>query len=505
MTSLSIRARLTIAILVLTGVLAALAVWGGTALLRDSVVDSAATLQLAALTEFEEDRELFDEEDLEPFIVGGDFVVEELMTEEQLDAIDDAFALEEALFAREIIKRIGLFGPLRDNFGTNDDRAPVQLSGGQVVLLAEDDSIDFAGEVETGQPVISIFTLYDLEGLVFERFEDDDSSVDYEYVTSVVGDTTYGLVLDVTDELRALDEVRSVLWFAAALLTVLAAASTWFLVGRALRPVGAITDRVQEISASDLAERVPESGRTDEIGVLATTMNNMLGRLERSDLRRRQFVSDASHELRTPVAVLKSEAEVARRAPDSTSVGELAEVVHAESQRLAGLVEDLLAIARHDESGHGDPGGSDPTRSVVDVDDIALLETERERGVQIDRSGISAGRINARSEDVARILSHLLDNAARHAKTRAAVTVRTAGETVEVMVDDDGAGIPAEDHERVFRRFIRLDEARNRDSGGAGLGLAVARSLVESSSGSITAGASPLGGARIRIVWPAAG
>jgi signal transduction histidine kinase len=274
--------------------------------------------------------------------------------------------------------------------------------------------------------------------------------------------------------------------------------ATWFVAGRALRPVGAITDQVKEITSGTLSERVPEPKAADEVGVLARTMNTMLGRLENSDLRRRQFVSDASHEFRTPVAVLRSEAEVARRAPDSTSIDDLASVVLGESKRLEGLVEDLLSLARGDEARSLD------ATAAIDVDEIVLAEAERTRALAVDKRAVSAGRVIGHEDDMHRVIAHLLDNSARHGESTVAVGVETMSETVRIWVDDDGPGITEDERERIFGRFIRLDDARNRDVGGAGLGLAVVHETVARMKGTIEVLDSPLGGARFQIELPAA-
>ncbi len=276
------------------------------------------------------------------------------------------------------------------------------------------------------------------------------------------------------------------------------------------RPIRALAAQADRLAAGEITVEPVTVRRGDEIGVLARTMNRMLERLERSDRQRRQFVSDASHELRTPLAVLRSEAEVARRAPDTTTVAEFGRVVIGETGRLEALVEDLLSLARADERKLAGARTAAPIE--VDVDDVVLAEAERTRRLPIDRSEVSAGRVIGRSDDLARAVGHLLDNAARHGEHRVAVGVRTEdgpagtsdGAVVRIWVDDDGSGIPEEDRRHIFDRFHRLDEARTRDRGGSGLGLAVVAETAAAMGGTAEIGTSPLGGARFELTLPAA-
>jgi len=303
-------------------------------------------------------------------------------------------------------------------------------------------------------------------------------------------------ITDVEGDVLAISRI---LWFAAVALVFFAGLATWILTGRALRPVGAIREQVLAINSGTLGERVPVANEHDEIGRLATTMNSMLERIETGLVQRRRFVSDAAHELRTPVAVLQSEAEVALRAPDRTSTEELASSVLGESRRLGAIVEDLLTLARVDE------GSERPAGSVVDLDDLVLEQARRQRRLPVDRTGVSAGQVLGRSDDLERMVGHLIDNAARHGTSRVWVAVEAGDDVVRLMVDDDGDGISPADRERIFERFVRLDDARSRDAGGSGLGLSVVAATVREHGGTVSAGGSPHGGARITVTLPLAG
>jgi signal transduction histidine kinase len=301
---------------------------------------------------------------------------------------------------------------------------------------------------------------------------------------------------------RTVDRVRAALWIAVPLTMLLTGLATWLLAGRALRPVRLITERTSLIRSSTLHDRVPVPAGHDEISGLATEMNTMLDRVQREDTRRRQFVADASHELRSPIAAIRTQAEAALAAPDDTDAAELAAGVLAEAERMGVLVDDLLSLARHDEA-------LAPPGAVVDLDDVVLDEARRPRRVRVDTHKVSAGRVRCRPDELTRVVTHLLDNAARHAESTVAVSLVTTtdehdNDIVRLAVDDDGPGVPAEDRERIFERFVRLDDARQRDSGGAGLGLAVVATVARSCGGEVSVTDSDLGGARFVLTLPAA-
>jgi signal transduction histidine kinase len=226
-------------------------------------------------------------------------------------------------------------------------------------------------------------------------------------------------------------------------------------------------------------------------------MNEMLDRLEDASTRQRRFVSDASHELRSPVASIRTQLEVALRRPARDDWPQVAQRVLTEDERLEQAVADLVELARLDE------GNAATELAEVDLDEVVLEECSRPRVIPVDTSGVSGGRVRGRQDALARTVRNLVDNACRHAESRVVVTVRTLDDTVELVVSDDGPGIPAEDRERVFERFTRLDEGRARDAGGMGLGLAVVKSTVERSGGRVTIEDAAPHGARFVVQIPA--
>ncbi len=296
---------------------------------------------------------------------------------------------------------------------------------------------------------------------------------------------------------RSVDRVRAVLWWGLPIAMLLAGVVTWLLASRALRPVRLITERTSQITAGTLHQRVPVPNTHDEVATLADTVNGMLDRLQRHDEQRRRFVSDASHELRSPVAAMRTEAEVALRSPDDVNGPALAAGMLSAATRLGSIVDDLLSLARHDE-------GLPPPGAPIDLDDIVLDVARRPRRVGIDVRAVSAGRVRARPDEMSRVVGHLLDNAARHARTQVVVALNATAERVTLTVDDDGAGVPEAQRAGIFERFVRLDDARARDHGGAGLGLAVVAAVVRSLGGSVEVTDSPQHGARFVVTLPSA-
>ncbi|MDP9224908.1 MAG: ATP-binding protein, partial [Actinomycetota bacterium] len=275
-----------------------------------------------------------------------------------------------------------------------------------------------------------------------------------------------GSLEHVAESVRA---VRRMLLLGVPGVLIVVILTTWLFTGRALRPVEEIRREVADISAQDLDRRVRVPNTTDEVARLALTMNAMLSRLADSQQRQRHFISDASHELRSPITTIRHHAEVALKHPESTDLQEMATTVLAEESRLECLVDDLLVLARADEHTLA------LARGPIDLDDLVFEEAARLRAtsnLRVDTSKVSAARIEGDSSSLRRALRNVADNAARHARTRVAFEVTTDAGMATVVVVDDGAGIPEEDRGRIFERFTRLETARDRDSGGSGLGLA---------------------------------
>lgn len=264
-------------------------------------------------------------------------------------------------------------------------------------------------------------------------------------------------------------------------VAVLLALVGWLLIGRALRPVEQMRRQVAAISGNDLHRRLSTPTAGDELRRLATTFNELLARIETATGRQRQFVADAAHELRNPLAALRTQLEVTLRHPSGAAVDPFAADLLADTVRLSRIVEDLLQLARMDADIR-------QRRQAVDLNDLVLEEALRVRvrtSVRVDTTGISAARVVGDADALRRVVQNLLDNAVRHATNIVTLHTRSERSTVTLTVADDGPGIPCNERTRVFERFTRLDDARTRDAGGSGLGLAIVREVITAHGGQI--------------------
>ncbi len=294
---------------------------------------------------------------------------------------------------------------------------------------------------------------------------------------------------------ESLNTIRRLLWLAVPLLSAITALITWLAASRALKPVTDLALRAQAIGASNIGDRLPVHDAQDEIHDLAVTMNDMLSRLDTSQRQQRQFISDASHELRSPVAASRVQLEVAQATPSETDWARTAEVVLAEQERLSTLIDDLLALSRLDEAGTGKVGD-------IDLDDLVSMEANRPREVEIRVSIPEPIRIIGNLDLLTSAVRNLIDNASRHARSCAVVSLSSFENCAVLHVDDDGPGIEINSRQAVFERFTRLDEARDRHSGGSGLGLAITREVARAHGGDVVVSTSPLGGARFTLELP---
>ncbi len=322
-----------------------------------------------------------------------------------------------------------------------------------------------------------------------------------------IGDQRFILMgtRDITAEIRSETSVGPFVVVLVPVVTLLLAGITWLVLGRALRPVRAMTDQVAGISEANLDQHIVVPAANDELRRLAQTMNDMLGRLRESRSRQRRFISDASHELRSPITATQATLEVAAADPDGADWPNAATVLAEENARLASLVDDLLLLARLDEELDGERVVNGAT--AVDLDEVCLAEAARPRSLEPIVQVQSPARVAGSLAMLTRAVRNMIDNAAVHADSRVEVSVgveesRGTRHAV-VWVDDDGPGIPPDQRATVFERFTRLDEARDRSGGGgAGLGLAIVKSIAENHSGSVRVEDSALGGARLVLSLP---
>lgn len=369
-----------------------------------------------------------------------------------------------------------------------EDRVPQVLAAdepGEVVQL-----VDTSGRVVASSPNASR-TLPVLAPEVLSQTPDgattrDDAAYGSGSVRVLVGTAPTGgrvvAALPLGTIEGALDALRLSLGLVVPLLTLALGLVTWMVLGRALRPVEELRAGAARVSDVGGPGTLPVP-RAQEIAALARTLNAMLDRLAASAQRQRSFVADAAHELRSPIAALRTSLEVARAHPEAYEDAELTADLEHEAIRLHVLADDLLVLARV---------GAAP----LDVREADLAEVARSAAGQVEVRG--EGRAMVDPSAVGRVVRNLVDNARRYARDDVVVEV---GDGV-VTVDDDGPGIAAADRERVFERFTRLGSARGRDSGGAGLGLAIAREIAREHGGDVTLGDGDLGGLRATVTLP---
>ena len=284
---------------------------------------------------------------------------------------------------------------------------------------------------------------------------------------------------------------------AIPMVVLILAAVVWWVVGRVLAPVEAIRAEVASMRGTELHRRVPVPFRDDEIARLARTMNALLARVERAAGRQRQFVADASHELRGPLTRIRSVLELGLSHPRSDDPATTYRGLLDDTAQLQQLVDDLLFLAQSESGAVGRPD------RVVDLDDLVFEQVRRlrDRGrVRVDASHVSAARVRGDAKQLGRVIANLASNAERHAATTVSFRLAEQDDRSELVVADDGPGIPISQRELVFQRFTRLDEARSRDSGGAGLGLAIVYDIVTRHGGAVSVGESETGGACL-VAW----
>ncbi|HET6938678.1 MAG TPA: ATP-binding protein [Nocardioides sp.] len=306
------------------------------------------------------------------------------------------------------------------------------------------------------------------------------------------------VVAEPDEELLSSDALlRRVLLITFPLLLVVLGLIAWRVIGAAMRPVEELRSAAERISGSGRGDRLPVPPSEDEVHALAVTLNSMLDRLDRARERETSFVGDAAHELRSPLASMRMEIDVARRLGEG---GSLAEDLHEDVARLDALVDDLLMLARLDAvAGWPVPGARVPVRPALHrVASACSSDRARVRVLPGEDVAVTVGE-----GELDRILTNLVGNATRHAR-RVDLSVARHQDRGVITVVDDGPGIPLADRERVFERFTRLDEARDRDSGGAGLGLAIVKELVRARGGELRLGDAEGGGLRVDVELPAA-
>ena len=341
-----------------------------------------------------------------------------------------------------------------------------------------------------------------LQTVAETKDEDDRHRLAFRRVPIPAHDTRYVVVaggsLEPTDE--ELESLREILAYVVPIALVLAGVGGWFLARQSLSPVAAMADRARKMSAEDLSGRLPVANPRDELGRLAETFNDLLGRLEasittqrQSTAAQRQFMADASHELRTPVTTTRTAANVALQQlhREEAEYRDTLSIIEQQATRLSRIVDDMFTLARADAGTY--PVLNTPMYLDEVVDDVvkAARVLASTRDVSIEAATIRSAALTGDEDLIRRLMVNLLDNAIRYSPPRSTVRVdlEQAPGGYALSISDHGPGIPAEAQPHIFERFYRADTARARRSGansGAGLGLALSRWIAEVHGGHLT-------------------
>jgi signal transduction histidine kinase len=388
-------------------------------------------------------------------------------------------------------------GDLPSTLRTIDENAMAQ------VVSQRDGGVVAASANLDGRPAVADLPATPTPAVTTLVAPDDDERETYR-VWYAAGPTADGVVtVYVGSSLESVAEassaLRRTLLVGVPLAVLVLGVVIWLLIGRVLSRLDRIRARVDRITEENLDLRVDGGGADDEVGRLAATMNAMLGRLEASSQRQREFVADVSHDLQSPLAAQRVALELAVARPGEIDVESLRSEVLGATAEMERLVGDLLVLASVD-------AGAAAAPTLIDLDELVLEEVTRARvtsPVPIDTTRVSGAPAHVQPDHVRRIVRNLVENATTHADGSVSLVVDTDGTRAWVDVVDDGPGISPDHRELVFERFFRADAARSRE-GGSGLGLAIARGLAERSGGDLRVVASPVG-AHLRLTLPASG
>jgi signal transduction histidine kinase len=421
----------------------------------------------------------------------GGFVILKAIEIELVDGSDEAgLAIAEQM--EKLAMRDEIPNPLPF---LGDPEAVVQMvRDGRVIAQSDYKMGDWAVDLETQS--VNTSDVQRVDGLPVP--EDGPYRITALGVETATGPATIFVAMPIEDIEETVGTATGVLTLGLAVLVLVLCGVMWVVIGRTLAPVEAIRRQASEITARRLNRRVTEPVQQDEIGRLASTVNLMLDRLEDSADRQQRFVADAAHELRSPVASLRTQLETAEVGPpgDDSAVS-VPDLLH-ETLRIQAMVERLLLLARTDA------GDLASQLSTVDLDDtvfeaVSSLVSPR---VPLDLSGVAPAQVVGDAYLLEQVVRNLVENAVRHAAHSVRVRLERGLSDVVLTVEDDGPGVPEERREEVFDRFTRLDAARDRHGGGVGLGLAIAAEVVQVHHGRIRVDRSELGGACFRVELP---
>ena len=405
--------------------------------------------------------------------------------------------------ARDVASLAGT-SPLRDTVAsTGEDSALVQVVGPTGTVLSASANIQDEPTTLTSPPTRRQVTSQTRRGLPIGG-EGEQFRVVALPVTLPEGPGWVYVATSLRPVDATVQRLVEVLLYGLPALLVVVTVVIWVAVGRALRPVERMRRRAAAIGGDDLQERVPVPRSRDEIARLAVTLNEMLARLQASALRQHRFVGDASHELKSPLAAIRAQVDVALAYPERADSRQVLSRVQQQAGRMEQLIDDLLFLARTDEGRHAF------VTQRVDLDELVLAEAQRlraHRHVTISLLGPDAAAVAGSRRDLTRMLRNLGDNALAHARSQVSIGLHCAGADAVITVIDDGPGIPPRERARIFERFSRLEDDRSRHTsgGGTGLGLAITREIARAHGGDVTAQDRPDGhpGAAFEVRLPA--
>lgn len=426
-------------------------------------------------------------------VAGGGVLIVVGMESELIDSVDEVSA-ERARGVAALYAAGDL--PRRLTPEVDEEVAVQVVAEGRVVSVTP--SLNGAPVLEAPGPATDETLVFEVDDVPWLD-EQGPFRVTTLAAASPEGTATVFVVISLEDVEETVEAAGRAGAIGLSVLVVALCGIMWVVIGRTLLPVEAIRRRADAITGRNLARRVPEPVHNDEIGRLARTVNAMLDRLETSAQRQRRFVADAAHELRSPIASLRAQLEIAVERSRSNGAATFANGLMDETLRMQTLVDQLLVLAR------SDAGSLRPNGHAVDLDDTvhnAATATLGQARARIDLAAVQPVQVVGEADLLDQVVRNLLDNAVRHADREVHVSLSEDGQRALLTVDDDGPGIPESDREVVFRRFARLEHSRDRDHGGVGLGLAIVADIVEAHCGWIEITTSPPGGARFSVGLP---
>lgn len=346
----------------------------------------------------------------------------------------------------------------------------------------------------------------------FSDFENEGETFRIFFYPFKLQNQNYSLLVvhSLDDQQELLARVGYAFLISVPLALLAASFGGFFLAKKSLAPISEMSRKAEDITAKNLHERLPVKNERDELGSLASKFNELLSRLDVSFEQQRRFMADASHELRTPVAIVRGEADVtlAKEKRDETEYRESFSIVQSEAERMTRIIKDLFTLARVD-------AGQQPLqKDVIYLDEIlgeavkSFRTVANNRGISLEFAAPEEMKFSGDAQLLRRLFSNLIDNALKHAKSRVTITAERRADSYQINVADDGAGIPEEAQPHIFERFYRADKARSRNANaasgsGAGLGLAISKFIAEAHDGKLALAKSDASGSIFSIQFPA--